>query len=36
MATLGAQRMPQLGTRVVDEDGLAAVHDWIASTTECP
>ena len=36
MATLGAQRMPQLGTSVVDEDGLAAVHDWITATTACP
>lgn len=36
MATLGAQRMPQLGTSVVDVDGLAAVHDWIATTTACP
>src|SRR5204863_5933713 len=30
MATLGPGRMPRIGSTVVDETGVALVHDWIA------
>jgi hypothetical protein len=29
-------RMPQLGTRVVDDAGLALLGEWITSIAACP
>jgi uncharacterized repeat protein (TIGR03806 family) len=29
-------RMPQIGSRVVDDDGTKVVDDWITSLTACP
>jgi mono/diheme cytochrome c family protein len=29
-------RMPQIGSRVVDEPGAKVVDDWISSLTDCP
>ena len=36
MHTLGDDRMPPLGTQVVDTDGTAAVDAWINSLESCP
>lgn len=36
MNTLGSDRMPQLGTRVVDAQGVNLVQNWISSLTHCP
>jgi hypothetical protein len=35
-STASAVRMPQLGTRVVDEPGVAAIDAWIQSISACP
>ncbi len=34
MATLGAARMPHLGSRVMDREGVELIHDWIAGLGE--
>jgi len=36
MRTLDQNRMPPLATRVVDDDGVAAVEAWIRELTTCP
>ncbi|MBS2017763.1 MAG: hypothetical protein JST00_33100 [Deltaproteobacteria bacterium] len=36
MRALDERRMPKLGSRVVDEAGIAAVEAWIRSLTSCP
>lgn len=35
MASVDAHRMPPLATLLVDDDGLAAVRDWISETGSC-
>jgi uncharacterized repeat protein (TIGR03806 family) len=35
MNTTGADRMPPLGTRIVDPDGTGAVDSWISGLTSC-
>lgn len=35
MGSVDAHRMPPLGTSLVDDDGLAAVRDWISETPAC-
>jgi mono/diheme cytochrome c family protein len=35
MGSVDAHRMPPLGTSLVDDDGLAAVRDWISETSAC-
>ena len=35
MNTTGADRMPPLGTNIVDPDGTAAVDAWIGGLTSC-
>lgn len=35
MASLDAHRMPPIATLQVDDDGLAAVRDWITETAGC-
>jgi len=35
MGSVDAHRMPPLGTSMVDDDGLAAVRDWISETSAC-
>ena len=34
MSTAGGARMPRLGSNVTDNQGLALVHDWIASLSK--
>lgn len=34
--TLLAQRMPPVGSQVVDEEGVATLDAWIAGVTSCP
>lgn len=36
MKDLGNARMPQIGTRMVDVNGVKIVEDWIASLASCP
>jgi len=36
MHTLDANRMPEVGSRVVDEAGVALVDAWIGGLTACP
>ncbi len=36
MHALDANRMPEVGTRVVDEDGVAVIDEWIRSLSGCP
>ena len=35
MGSTDANRMPPLATSIVDDDGLAAVRDWISETPTC-
>jgi mono/diheme cytochrome c family protein len=36
MHLVGEGRMPQIGTSVTDQDGIAVVDEWIRSLSSCP
>ena len=36
METLNKFRMPDLGSHVVDEEGVSLIRDWISSISACP